>query len=210
MAQPYWPMDELCRRHPAHLRQLANGFPLQRKEQMRVALGAKILTNEPDKVAAGLGLPIGTPGIVRVVRVCRYPKPLGLLVALIAMAFATATLQAQILSPMQEHEFDTAARPASSVATYRLPATVGHAGHFGQTGQQEKSVQMVIALGVAYVVLGGLVFALAASFRLLSDKVDSFFAQLIPKPTGARGLKISVHSSLNKRSSQVRSRKPHA
>ena len=37
-------------------------------------------------------------------------------------------------------------------------------------------------LGVAYLVLGGVIFALGASFRLLSDKVDSFFALLIPEP----------------------------
>ena len=132
--------------------------------------------------------------------VCRYPNPLVLLVALIALAFASATLQAQILPPAQLQQFDAVVQRASGFETYRLPAitsTVGHAGHFGQTGQQEKSVQMVVALGVAYVVLGGLVFALAASFRLLSDKVDSFFAPLIPKPAGARGLKISVHSSLS-------------
>ena len=105
-----------------------------------------------------------------------------------AMLIFTATiLPAKSVSLTQLQEFDAVVQRASGFETYRLPAitsTVGHAGHFGQTGQQEKSVQMVVALGVAYVVLGGLVFALAASFRLLSDKVDSFFAPLIPKPTG--------------------------
>jgi hypothetical protein len=45
----------------------------------------------------------------------------------------------------------------------------------------------VVALGVAYIVLGGVFFVLVASFRLLSDKVYSFFSLLIPKPTGIRG-----------------------
>ena len=44
------------------------------------------------------------------------------------------------------------------------------------------TIETVVALGVAYVVLGGIILALAASFRLLSDKVDSFFALLIPEP----------------------------
>ena len=42
---------------------------------------------------------------------------------------------------------------------------------------------MVAALAVAYIALGGAILALVASFRLLGDKVDSFFAPLIPKPT---------------------------
>ena len=44
------------------------------------------------------------------------------------------------------------------------------------------TIETVVALGVAYVVLGGIILALAASFRLLSHKVDSFFALLIPEP----------------------------
>ena len=60
------------------------------------------------------------------------------------------------------------------------------------------TIETVVALGVAYVVLGGIILALAASFRLLSDKVDSFFALLIPEPvprslrtTGPRGSRFA-------------------
>jgi hypothetical protein len=49
---------------------------------------------------------------------------------------------------------------------------------------------MVVARGVAYVALGGAIFALVASFRLLGDNVDSFFAVLIPEPNRTRGLRI--------------------
>ena len=118
--------------------------------------------------------------------VCRYPKRLVLLVALIALAFATSTLQAQILTSTQENKFDKAGRPASSVASYREPVitcTVGRAGFIGHGGRQAATIEMVAALAVAYVVFGGAILALVASFRSLGDKVDSFFTPLIPKPT---------------------------
>ena len=56
------------------------------------------------------------------------------------------------------------------------------ARHSGKSGFSVVTIETVVALGVAYVVLGGIILALAASFRLLSDKVDSFFALLIPEP----------------------------
>ena len=80
----------------------------------------------------------------------RGAPQLTVLLALIVLASATATLEAQSLAPTQLQEFNTAVT--------------------------------VVAMGVAYVVLGGIIFALAASFRLLSDKVASFFALLIPEP----------------------------
>jgi hypothetical protein len=158
---------------------------------MRNKLRAKILSNEADQVAAIFGLPIATPAIVRAVRACRYPKPLGQLVALIMLAFATTTLQAQIPTPTQQQELNKAVRPASNLETYRQPVitcTVGRTG-FLNAARQAATIEMVVALGVAYIVLGGVIFALVASFRLLSDKVDSFFALLVPEPTGTRGLR---------------------
>ncbi len=90
--------------------------------QMRNKLGAKILSKEANHVAAILGLPIATPwGSFARLRVCRYPKPLGLLVALIVLAFATTTLQAQIPTPTQQQELNKAVRPASDLETYRQP-----------------------------------------------------------------------------------------
>ena len=56
------------------------------------------------------------------------------------------------------------------------------------------TIETVVALGIAYVVLGGIILALAASFRLLSDKVDSFFALLIPEPV-SRSLCVRVPGS---------------
>jgi len=159
--------------------------------QTRIALGARILTNALSQVAAALGLPVGTAGF-RAVRVSRYPKPLAVLVALIALAFTATTLQAQSLAPTQLREFDTAVRPVISLETYRQPVitcTVGRAGFLGNAGRQAPTIEMVVARGVAYIVLGGVIFALVASFRLLSDKVDSFFALLIPEPTGTRSLR---------------------
>ena len=103
----------------------------------------------------------------------------------LAMLMFTATLSAQRLVHAAAR-VQCGGAAGGGFEAHPLPAitsTLGRASPFGQTGQQQKSVQMVVALGVAYVVLGGLVFALAASFRLLSDKVDSFFAPLIPKPT---------------------------
>jgi len=56
------------------------------------------------------------------------------------------------------------------------------ARHSGKSGFSVVTIETVVALGVAYVVLGGIILALAASFRLLGAKVDSFFALLIPAP----------------------------
>jgi hypothetical protein len=151
--------------------------------QMRIVLGTRILTNAPGQAAAAFGLPMGTAGVFRAV-MSRYPKPLTVLFALIMVAFATATLEAQSLAPTQLQESNTAVQPASRFETYRQPViiTVGRAGLIGNEGPHAVTIETVVALGVAYVVLGGIIFALAASFRLLSDKVDSFFALLIPKP----------------------------
>ena len=99
------------------------------------------------------------------------------LFALIMLVFATATLEAQTLAPTQ-------LQPATRFETYRQPVipTVGRSGFIGHEGPHAVTIETVVALGVAYVVLGGIILALAASFRLLSDKVDSFFALLIPEP----------------------------
>ena len=64
---------------------------------------------------------------------------------------------------------------------------VGHAGLIGRIGEQATTIEMAVAFGVTYVVLGGMLFVLVASFRSLSDQVDSFFALLIPEPTGIPG-----------------------
>ena len=64
---------------------------------------------------------------------------------------------------------------------------VGHAGLIGRIGEQATTIEMAVAFGVTYVVLGGILFVLVASFRSLSDQVDSFFALLIPEPTGIPG-----------------------
>ena len=100
------------------------------------------------------------------------------------LAFATATLQAQSRAAMQLQEFNTAVQPASTFETYRQPVItiVDRAGLIGNEGPHAVAIETVVALAVAYVVLGGIILALAASFRLLSDKVDSFFALLIPEP----------------------------
>jgi hypothetical protein len=112
-----------------------------------------------------------------------------LLVALAMLVFTATTLSAQSLTPTQLHEFNAVVQRASDFETYRLPVitcTVGRAGLIGQAGRQEASIEMLAARGVAHVLLGGVLFALVASLRLLGDKVDSFFALLIPKPIGAR------------------------
>jgi uncharacterized integral membrane protein len=142
---------------------------------MRIVLDTRIHRNAPGHAAAAFGLPMRTTGVFREV-VSRYPKPLTLLFALIMLAFATATLEAQSLAPTRLQEFNTAVQPASRFETY------GRAGLIGNEGPHAVTIETVVALGVAYVVLGGIIFALAASFRLLSDKVDSFFALLIPEP----------------------------
>ena len=79
---------------------------------------------------------------------------------------------------------------ASGTETYRLPVitcTVGSAGFLGNAGRQAGTIEMVVALGVTYS-FGRGSRCFGGSFRLLGDKVDSFFAPLIPKMTGARGL----------------------
>jgi hypothetical protein len=120
------------------------------------------------------------------------------LFALIMLVFATATLEAQTLAPTQLQEFNTAVQPATRLETYRQPVipTVGRSGFIGHEGPHAVTIETVVALGVAYVVLGGIILALAASFRLLSDKIDSFFALLIPEPVPrslrARGRRGSV------------------
>ena len=131
------------------------------------------------RCAAALGAPLETPGIGRTIRVSRYPKALGL-AALVALVFASTCLQAQLVNPSPPRLSE--ARPTQPVIT----CTVGSAGFLGNAGRQAGTIEMVVALGVTYVVLGGVLFALVASFRLLGDKVDSFFAPLIPKTTGAR------------------------
>jgi hypothetical protein len=152
-------------------------------QQMRIALGARILTNEPDKIAAASP---ETPGIECAVRVSRYPRPL-LLVVLIALIFGATGLHAQLVTPL-------ASPPGlSDVVRLTQPAimcTVGRAGFIGHAGRQAATIEMVVARGVAYVALGGAIFALVASFRLLGDNVDSFFTVLIPEPNGTRGLRI--------------------
>ena len=66
---------------------------------------------------------------------------------------------------------------------YRASSLIGHAG------RQAATIEMAVAFGVAYVVLGGAMLASVASFRLLSDKIDSFFALLIPKPADIQGVR---------------------
>ena len=149
---------------------------------MRIVLDTRIHTNAPGHAAAAFGLPMRTTGVFRAV-VSRYLKPLTLLFALIMLAFATATLQAQSRAAMQLQEFNTAVQPASRFETYRQPVItiVDRGGLIGNEGPHAVTIETVVALAVAYVVLGGIILALAASFRLLSDKVDSFFALLIPE-----------------------------
>ena len=145
--------------------------------QMRIVRGTKILANAPGQTAAAFGLPMGTLGFRAVL--CRYLKPLTVLFAL--MVFATATLEAQTLAPTQLQEFNTAVQPATRFETYRQHV-IAAAGFIGDEGPHAVTIETVVALGIAYVVLGGIILALAASFRLLSDKVHSFFALLIPEP----------------------------
>ena len=150
--------------------------------QMWIVRGTRILTNAPGQTAAAFGLPMGTLGFRAVL--CRYLKPLTVLFALIVLVFATATLEAQTLAPTQLQEFNTAVQPATRFETYRQHgiAAVGGSGFIGHEGPHAVTIETVVALGIAYVVLGGIILALAASFRLLSDKVHSFFALLIPEP----------------------------
>ena len=113
-----------------------------------------------------------------------------MLVALAILGFIATTLPAQGLTPSQLQEFNAVGQQAS-FETYRLPVitcTVGRASLIGQTGRQVTTIERTVAL-LAYVVLGGILFVLVASFRLLSDKVYSFFSLSIPKPTGIQGLR---------------------
>jgi len=129
--------------------------------------------------------------------------------------FAATTLPAQGPAFTQLQEFDVVVHQAAGFETYRLPVItfiLGRAGLIGQTGRQA-----TIAVGVAYVVLGGVLFALVASFRLLNDKVDSFFSLLIPEPVSTRGLRkippLDEDFSpfkFDQGPSRVGSRKPHA
>ena len=153
--------------------------------QMRHKPQAKILSNEAGYITAILGRPMGTPGIECASRVSWYPKPL-LLVALAALVFAAAGLQAQLPDPIASpRKLSDPVRPTQPTIT----CTTGRAALIGNSGRQAATVEMVVALGVAYVVLGGAMFASVASFRLLSDRIDSFFALLIPKPTDIQGLR---------------------
>ena len=147
--------------------------------QMRIVRGTRILANAPGQTPAAFGLPMGTLGFRAVL--CRYLKPLTVLFAIIVLVFATATLEAQTLAPTQLQEFNTAVQPATRFETYRQHV-IAAAGFIGDEGPHAVTIETVVALGIAYVVLGGIILALAASFRLLSDKVDSFFALLIPEP----------------------------
>ena len=147
--------------------------------QMRIVRDTRILANAPGQTPAAFGLPMGTLGFRAVL--CRYLKPLTVLFALIVLVFATATLEAQTLAPTQLQEFNTAVQPATRFETYRQHV-IAAAGFIGDEGPHAVTIETVVALGIAYVVLGGIILALAASFRLLSDKVDSFFALLIPEP----------------------------
>ncbi len=155
--------------------------------QMQDKLRSRILTNEVGHITATLGRPMGTPGIQCASRASWYPKPL-LLVALAALALAATGLQAQLLDPIASpRKLSDPYRPTQPTIT----CTTGRAALIGHAGRQAATIEMVVALGVAYVVLGGVVFASVASFRLLSDKIDSFFALLIPKPADIQGLRTA-------------------
>jgi hypothetical protein len=141
------------------------------------------------------------------------------LASLAMLMFAATILPAQGPAPTQLQESNVVHR-ASGFETYRLPVItfiVGRAGLIRQTGRQATTNEIAVAVGVAYVVLGGVLFALVASFRLLNDKVDSFFSLLIPEPAGTRGLRkippLDEDFSpfkFDQRPGRVRSRKPHA
>ena len=123
----------------------------------------------------------------------QYPKFPALLAVLVALVFVASALQAQLDSPPIDREITRWQREASSYQPRptepAITCTVGRAGFIRHAGRQQATIEMVVALGVAYVVLGGVILALVASFRLLSDRIDSFFAFLIPKPTDIQGLR---------------------
>jgi hypothetical protein len=151
--------------------------------QMQDKLRARILANEAGLIATIFGRLIGAPGIKCASRPSWHPK---LLVALAALAFAVMGLQAQLLDPI------ALPRKLSDPVRSTQPAitcTTGRAALIGHAGRQAAIIEMVVALGGAYVVLGGVMFASVASFRLPSDKIDSFFALLIPKPADIPGLR---------------------
>ena len=153
--------------------------------QMQDKLRARILSNEAGHITATPGRPMGTPGIQCASRASWYPTPL-LLVALAASAFAATGLQAQLLDPIASpRKLNDPVRPTQPAIT----CTTGRAALIGHAGRQAATIEMAVALGVAYVVLGGVMFASVASFRLLSDKIDSFFALLIPKPADIQRLR---------------------
>ena len=110
--------------------------------QMRIVLDTRIHMNAPGHGAPAFGLPMRTTGVFRAV-VSRYPKPLTLLFALIMLAFATATLQAQSRAAMQLQEFNTAVQPASRFETDRQPVItiVDRAGLIGNEGPHAVTIE---------------------------------------------------------------------
>ena len=105
---------------------------------------------------------------------------------LAALAFGATGLQAQLLDPIASpRKLGDPVRPTQPAIT----CTTGRAALIGHAGRQAATIEMAVALGVAYVVLGGAMLASVASFRLLSDKIDSFFALLIPKPADIQGFR---------------------
>ena len=109
------------------------------------------------------------------------------MVTLFVLACAASTLPAQSLIPVPQQEFNAVAQSTSSLKIHREPVitcTVGRAGFLRNAGRSATVVETTVALGVSSIVLGGTLFALVASFRLPSEKVDSFFACLIPELAG--------------------------
>ena len=144
-------------------------------------LGATILSNEVDQVTAALSPAVGTRRIQRASRVSWHPKLL-LLVALSALAFTATGLQAQPLaSPSRLGDPVQRTQPT-------ITCTTGRAALIGHAGRRAPTTDMLVVLGGTYVGFGGAIFALVASFRFSGNKMDSFFALLIPEPTGIQGL----------------------
>jgi hypothetical protein len=126
-------------------------------------------------------------------KVSQYPKFPALLAVLAAVVFVASSLQARLDSPPIDREITRWQREAPSYQPRptepAITCTAGRAGFIRHAGRQHASIEMVLAHGVAYVVLGGVIFALVACFRLLSDRIDSFFALLIPEPTDIQDLR---------------------
>jgi hypothetical protein len=164
--------------------------------QLRIVRGTRRLTNALVQAAVAFGLPRGTSGVFRAL-LSRYPQLLTVLFALIMLPFATVTLEAQLLAQTQLQEFNTAVQPATRFESYRKPVIpmVGRSGSISHEEPHGVTIETVVALGV-YVVFGGIILALAASFRLLGDKVASFFALLIPEPV-SRSLRERGRSRLD-------------